>query len=69
MRLGFFSHYHSRALLRDGNLGRWCLQLAAGEAVIFNVEDDLDALVRECAAEPDQRMLRLNGIATFLWGM
>ena len=35
---------------------------------VFNVEDDLDALVRECAAEPDQRMLRLNGIAAFLWG-
>jgi len=37
-------------------------------AVIFSVEDDLDALVRECAAEPDQRMLRLNGIAVFYGG-
>ena len=35
-----------------------------------SVEDDLDALVKQFAAEPsaDQRMLRLNGIAAFYGG-
>jgi hypothetical protein len=52
------------------------LRLAAGDADALSgrylsVEDDLDALVKQFAAEPsaDQRMLRLNGIAAFLLGL
>jgi NAD(P)-dependent dehydrogenase (short-subunit alcohol dehydrogenase family) len=48
------------------------LRLAAGDADALSgrylsVEDDLDALVKQFAAEPspDQRMLRVNGIAAF----
>jgi NAD(P)-dependent dehydrogenase (short-subunit alcohol dehydrogenase family) len=48
------------------------LRLAAGDADALSgrylsVEDDLAALVKQFAAEPsaDQRMLRLNGIASF----
>ena len=51
------------------------LRLAAGDADTLSgrylsVEDDLDALVKQCAAEPsaDQRMLRLNGIPAFYAG-
>jgi NAD(P)-dependent dehydrogenase (short-subunit alcohol dehydrogenase family) len=51
------------------------LRLAAGDADTLSgryisVEDDLDALVKECAAEStaDQRMLRLNGIPAFYGG-
>jgi len=51
------------------------LRLAAGDADALSgrylsVDDDLDALVKQFAAEPspDQRMLRLNGIAAFSAG-
>jgi NAD(P)-dependent dehydrogenase (short-subunit alcohol dehydrogenase family) len=51
------------------------LRLAAGDADTLsgryiNVEDDLDALAKECAAESsaDQRMLRLNGIPAIYAG-
>jgi NAD(P)-dependent dehydrogenase (short-subunit alcohol dehydrogenase family) len=51
------------------------MRLAAGDADTLSgrylsVEDDLDALVKECAAESaaDQRMLRLNGIPAFYGG-
>ena len=51
------------------------LRLAAGDADTLSgryisVEDDLDALVKECAGESaaDQRMLRLNGIPAFYGG-
>ena len=46
------------------------LRLAAGDADTLSgryisVEDDLDALVKECAGElaADERMLRVNGVA------
>jgi NAD(P)-dependent dehydrogenase (short-subunit alcohol dehydrogenase family) len=48
---------------------RLVLRLAAGDADTLSgrylsVEDDLDALIKQCAAEPsaDRRMLRVNGI-------
>ena len=51
------------------------LRLAAGDADTLSgryisVEDDLDALAKECAAESsaDQRMLRLNGIPALYAG-
>jgi len=51
------------------------LRLAAGEADALSgryisVEDDLDALVKECAGESaaDERMLRVNGVAAFYGG-
>jgi hypothetical protein len=51
------------------------LRLGAGDADTLSgrylsVEDDLEALVKQCAAEPsaDQRMLRLNGIPAFYGG-
>jgi NAD(P)-dependent dehydrogenase (short-subunit alcohol dehydrogenase family) len=51
------------------------LRLAAGDADALSgrylsVDDDLDALVKQVAAEPpaDQRMLRVNGIAAFYGG-
>ena len=51
------------------------LRLAAGDADTLSgryisVEDDLDALVKQCAVEPsaDERMLRLNGIPAFYGG-
>jgi NAD(P)-dependent dehydrogenase (short-subunit alcohol dehydrogenase family) len=51
------------------------LRLASGDADTLSgryisVEDDLDALVKQCAAEPsaDQRMLRINGVAPFYGG-
>jgi hypothetical protein len=46
------------------------LRLAAGDADVLSgrylsVEDDLDALVKQFAAEPptDKRMIRVNGMA------
>jgi len=51
------------------------LRLAAGDADALSgryisVEDDLDALVKQCAVEPsgDERMLRLTGIPAFYGG-
>jgi NAD(P)-dependent dehydrogenase (short-subunit alcohol dehydrogenase family) len=51
------------------------LRLAAGDADTLSgryisVEDDLDALVKECAVESaaDQRMLRVNGVAALYAG-
>jgi NAD(P)-dependent dehydrogenase (short-subunit alcohol dehydrogenase family) len=51
------------------------LRLAAGDADTLSgrynsVEDDLDALVKECAVESsaDQRMLRVNGVADLYAG-
>ena len=51
------------------------LRLAAGDADALSgryisVEDDLDALLKECSADPsaDQRLLRVNGVAAFYEG-
>ncbi len=51
------------------------LRLAAGDADTLSgryisVEDDLEALVKECAGEQsaEQRLLRLNGVAAFYGG-
>jgi len=51
------------------------LRLAAGDADALSgrcisFEDDLDALVQECAGESaaDERMLRVNGVAAFYGG-
>ena len=51
------------------------LRLAAGDADALSgryisVEDDLDALLKECSADPsaDQRLLRVNGVPAFYGG-
>jgi hypothetical protein len=51
------------------------LRLASGDADMLSgryisVEDDLDALVEECAVESsaEQRMLRVNGVTAFYGG-
>ena len=51
------------------------LRLASGDADTLSgryisVEDDLDALLKECSADPsaDQRLLRVNGVPAFYGG-